>query len=81
MTEQERLQKLGRHIKRLRQDRDLSQEALADAAGLNRNTVSAIERGATVAGVTALFKIADALKTGLGTLFEPFDEISVDSMR
>lgn len=72
VTEQERLRKLGRHIKRLRQDADLSQEALADAAGLNRNTISAVERGTTAASVTVLFKIADALKVAPGTLFEPF---------
>ena len=74
MASKTKLEILGRHIKRLRQERDLSQEALADKAGLNRNSVSAIERGKSAAGADVLFKLADAFGVTPGTLFEPFDE-------
>jgi transcriptional regulator with XRE-family HTH domain len=73
VTEEQKLQILGRHIRRLRQDRDLSQEALADAANINRNHIGAIERGATKVGVDKLFRLADALGVTPAGLFEPFE--------
>ena len=64
---------LGKHIRRLRRERDLSQEALAWDAHIGRGTVSDIERGVTVVGVSTLFQIAKALDVPPSKLFEPFD--------
>ncbi|MBV9455673.1 MAG: helix-turn-helix transcriptional regulator [Rubrobacter sp.] len=48
-------------LKKLRQLRALSQQELADAAGVERNTISRIERGDTGAHGRTLRKLADVL--------------------
>ena len=60
---------LGREVRRLRKERGLSQEALADLAGLHTNYVGGIERGERNVGVKALFRIARGLKVDLAALF------------
>ncbi|HXE46682.1 MAG TPA: helix-turn-helix transcriptional regulator [Conexibacter sp.] len=64
----------GQVLRRVRRERDLSQEALADMAQLARNHVSELERGRRDPGLTTLVQIADALGLGLGELFALFDE-------
>ena len=69
---------VGRNLRRHRMAAGLSQEALADAAGLDRTYVSGVERGvrnptvrvlqqiATVVGVRAMDLLADEIATGRG---------------
>ena len=64
----------GKVLRRLRRERDLSQEALAERAGLARNHLSEIERARRDPGLTTLVQIADALGIGTGELFKRFDE-------
>jgi transcriptional regulator with XRE-family HTH domain len=45
---------LARNLKRLRRERGLTQEELADLAGLNRNYVGMIERQENAASVDTL---------------------------
>jgi transcriptional regulator with XRE-family HTH domain len=53
---------LGREIKRLREDKGLSQEALADVAGLTQGAVGHIESGRTkVLKSDVLYRLCDAL--------------------
>jgi transcriptional regulator with XRE-family HTH domain len=52
---------LARNLKRLRRERGLSQEELADRAGLNRNYVGMIERQENAATVDTLEALAEAL--------------------
>jgi transcriptional regulator with XRE-family HTH domain len=52
---------LGREARRLREARDLTQEELADRAGLHPNYIGRIERGESNVGVKALFKLARGL--------------------
>jgi transcriptional regulator with XRE-family HTH domain len=49
------------NLRRLRNERGLSQEALADAAGIDRTYVSALEREIYSASIDTIEKIAKAL--------------------
>jgi len=51
---------LGREVRRLRKERGLSQESLADLAGLHTNYVGGIERGERNVGIRALLAMARA---------------------
>lgn len=64
---------LGRAIRRARRDRDLSQEALAEAAGLAAKHVSEIERANRDVRFTTFVHLADGLElsaTELMALYE-----------
>ena len=60
--------RLGLNVKRLREERGLSQEALAFEAGLHRTYVSGVERGVRNPTVTVLEKPAKALGAAMGDL-------------
>jgi transcriptional regulator with XRE-family HTH domain len=61
---------LARNLKRLRRERGLTQEELADLAGLNRNYVGMIERQENAASVDTLEALADALQIKAVQLLE-----------
>lgn len=61
---------LARNLKRLRRERGLTQEELADSAGLNRNYVGMIERQENAATVDTLEALAKALAVDAGQLIE-----------
>jgi len=65
---------LGRTIRKARRDLDLSQEALADRAGLSAKHVGEIERANKDARITTVLRIADALGLSAGELFTLFDQ-------
>jgi len=56
---------LGRAICQLRKLRGLSQEKLAELAGIHRTYVSQLERGLKSPTVTVLYKLSAALNTSL----------------
>jgi len=66
----EDLKKLGKRIRELRQAASLSQEELADLAGLHRTYIGGIERGERNVGVLNILKIARALKAEPAELFK-----------
>lgn len=61
--------KLGKKIKKFRQERKMSQEELADKVGLHYTSLSRIERGEANSPVYTVYKIAQALKKSLKDLF------------
>lgn len=56
-----RLERLGAGIRAVREKAGLSQEALADAAGVDRSHMSRIERGKRNVSFLNICRIADAL--------------------
>ena len=61
----------GLTIKEWRGKSGISQEVLAERAGLHRSYVADIERGARNVSLHSIEKLAQALKVSLSTLFEP----------
>jgi transcriptional regulator with XRE-family HTH domain len=64
------VRRLGDNVRKLRQERGLSQEAFADEAGLHRTYISDIERGARNPTITVVEKLAKALKMPAGRLLD-----------
>lgn len=61
---------VARNVKRLRLEKDMSQEELADRADMNRNYVGMIERCENAATVDMLEKLADALDVKPAEFFQ-----------
>ncbi len=63
---------MGQRLKKIRKSKDLSQEQVAEKAGLNPKYYGFIEQGRLSANPTlaVLLKIAKALKTDLASLFD-----------
>lgn len=58
MTERERI---GKRIAELRNEKDLSQAALAELSGVGQGHIARIEKGRYSVGIDVLAKIAGAL--------------------
>jgi transcriptional regulator with XRE-family HTH domain len=63
-----RLRKLGSAIRAARLERELSQEALADAAGIDRSHMGKIERGERNVSVLNIARVTDALGISVAAL-------------
>lgn len=61
--------RLAVNMKRLRKERGWSQEALADAAALDRTYISGIERVVRNPTITVIERISGALGCQVGELF------------
>ncbi len=64
---------LGRRVKRRRNFLDLSQEALADRAGIHRTQISMYEHGERMPLVSTLIKLASALEVSVDQLVVGID--------
>lgn len=61
---------VGNDIRRLRTQRgDMTQQALADACGVTRQTIIALEAGRYAPSLELAFRIARALGVGLEEVF------------
>jgi transcriptional regulator with XRE-family HTH domain len=64
------MQRLGKNLKRIRQVRGLSQQALADKVRVNRVYVAKIEGAVQAPSLDVLDRLAKALKVKVGELVE-----------
>jgi transcriptional regulator with XRE-family HTH domain len=62
----------GGHLRELRRERELSQEALAEKSDLSLGLVGRIERAVVVPGLITLLKLAVGLAVPVETLLAPF---------
>jgi transcriptional regulator with XRE-family HTH domain len=67
---------LGRAIRELRQQRDVTQEALAPDAGITPKTLSLVERGEANPTWGTVQGIADALGVSMGDLAKLADKFA-----
>jgi len=61
---------LGAQLRRLRLERDLTQERLAELSGLNYKYIGRIELGKAEPGADVLVRLARALDVPIGQIFE-----------
>ena len=66
------LRLFGERLRELRTERELSQEALAELAGLDRNYIGQIERAERNVALVNIVRIAKALEVEPAALFAPF---------
>ena len=64
------LRALGKRIRLLRLVRELTQDEVAQAAGMSRSFVSLIEKGSHGVDVVRLLRLADALAVSLPELLD-----------
>jgi transcriptional regulator with XRE-family HTH domain len=67
-----RLVALGRALRKARRDRDLSQEAVGQRAGMHPNHVGTIERGTKDLRATTLLRLIEALEMSPAELFAAY---------
>jgi transcriptional regulator with XRE-family HTH domain len=60
----------ARNLRHLRREKKMSQEALADEAGVDRTYISALERGVYSASITMVEKLANVLGVEASVLLE-----------
>jgi len=67
----------GVALRRVRYERGLSQEALAEATGLSANFVGEMERGLNAPGLGVIVRLARALDVGVHDLLADFTEATI----
>jgi transcriptional regulator with XRE-family HTH domain len=71
---------LGQRVREHRTKRSLTQQELAEAAGIPQQQVSAIERGAMLPSLVTVIRIAIALDCKVAKLVAVFDEADLTSL-
>jgi transcriptional regulator with XRE-family HTH domain len=75
------LRLFGERLRELRTARDLSQERLAELAGLDRNYIGQIERAERNVALVNIVRVAKALEIEPRELFEPFTAARIGKLR
>jgi transcriptional regulator with XRE-family HTH domain len=71
-VESRALQMFGARVRELRKERALSQEALAEAANLNRSYLSEIEQGLVNPTILVVFRLARAFGMPVAEMFDDY---------
>ncbi|MFL5707352.1 MAG: helix-turn-helix domain-containing protein [Ktedonobacteraceae bacterium] len=70
VPDKELRRKFGKLVRRLRHDREMTQEQLAELADLSINSVSQIETGQASPSLETIVKLAKAFEVDVGELFK-----------
>ena len=70
----------GQTVRRLREQKGLSQEALADLSHLHRTYIGGIERGERNVGLLNLLRLSRALKVLPSELLQDFDKKAMSAV-
>lgn len=73
--EQKVLEKLGEAIRALRQGRELSQEELAERAGVHRTYIGMIERGEKNVTILTMLRLSSALNVKVSEIMLSLDYV------
>lgn len=71
----------GKIVKRIREERGLSQEVLADRADLNRSYVGEVERGTAMPSLSTVTKIAKALNLSPSALLARHEDYEQSQLK
>ena len=74
MAGEELALRFGELVRRLRLEKGLSQERLAELCGMHRNYVGAVERAERTPSIVAADKLARALGTTLSSMFSELEQ-------
>ena len=74
MTDRQMLKRIGQSVKTARLNANLTQECVAELAGVHWQTVSYIENGKYLCSVITFFKISQALGVSPNRLFDGLPE-------
>jgi transcriptional regulator with XRE-family HTH domain len=69
-SEHPELYKFGNTVRSIRLDKGISQEALADLAGIDRSYMGGVERGEHNLALINIKRISDALEMSISTVLE-----------
>lgn len=64
------LKNIGKNIKELRKEHNLSQEKLAEKIGISRNYMGMIERAEVNIPILTMYKISNVLNVKVNDLFD-----------
>jgi transcriptional regulator with XRE-family HTH domain len=67
------VQEIGRELKRIRFERDLTLEAVSELTGVSKTMLGQIERGASSPTISVLWKISKGLRVSLSSLLDNHD--------
>jgi transcriptional regulator with XRE-family HTH domain len=80
VTKIKSLVKFGSRVRQLRQERDWSQDELAEASHLHRNYVGGIERAERNPSVLNVLYLARAFELPVGALFDDYGKADLDRL-
>lgn len=68
---------IGQNVKRIRTQRGLSMDQVAELTGVSKSMIARIESGASTPTVTTLWKICNGLKVSFSTMLDDSTELDV----
>lgn len=66
------VKRFGTHLRKIREERELSQQQLADISNIAKITIQRIENGKFAVTIDVLFSISKALDLSMEQLFSDF---------